>query len=412
MRICLLTYRGNRYCGGQGIYVYYLSREFRRLGHEVEVISGAPYPEVADGIPLHRLPSPESYGLPEFRTDHHRKDFIRLYESLASWLGFFPEPFTFSLRAYYKIKRLQRRGKQFDILHDNQCLGYGLLMLKRLGFPVVATIHHPIPIDLVAALRQARSFGEKCRYIRFYSFTLMQFLVSRRLDHIIAVSQNAADEIRRWFKVPSKKLKVIYNGVDTDIFRPLGEVPKQPGSIIMVGNTEDRKKGVLYLLQALALLKDEMEVKLTLVDREPEDLSYVPELVRKFGLGHCVSVTGRLDTEELVRHYASAEVAIVPSLYEGFGFPAVEAMACGLPVVATSAGALSEVVKDGETGILVPPGDPQRLAAALRTLLKDETLRRRLGAAARDHVRRNFSWEQAARRTIEVYQEVMENAHR
>jgi glycosyltransferase involved in cell wall biosynthesis len=415
MRICLLTYRGNPYSGGQGIYVYYLSREFRRMGHEVEVIASAPFPEVGEGVILHQLRSSSIYhpgssfskNLPKVR------NLVDLYELCASRLGIFAEPWAFSFRAYAKLKGLCKQ-RRFDIIHDNQGLGYGLLLMKRLKIPVVATIHHPLPMDRQADLEQANGFRQRWRIRRFYSFIRMQAFVARRLDRIITVSQSSAKDTRLLFKVTADKIRVVYNGIDTEIYNGNEEAAQSRDGLIMVANTDDRKKGVLYLLQALQLLRDD-GAKLTIVDDAARHSSYIEDvgplpsygfkLVRKLNLDGMVHFTGRLTREELVKHYSAAKIAVVPSLYEGFGLPAAEAMACGTPVVATTGGALPEVV--GDAGMLVPPANADALAAAIRHLLNDRQAQLRMSEAGKKRVREQFNWEQAARKTLEVYREVI-----
>jgi glycosyltransferase involved in cell wall biosynthesis len=415
MRICLLTYRGNPYSGGQGIYVYYLSREFQRMGHEVEVIASAPLPEVSEGVILHQLRSSSIYhpgssfrrNLPKVRNP------VDLYELCASRLGIFAEPWAFSFRAYTKLKELCKQ-RRFDIIHDNQGLGYGLLLMKRLNIPVIATIHHPLPIDRQADLEQANGLRDKWRIRKFYSFIHMQAFVARRLDRIITVSQSSAKDTRLFFKVPADKFRVVYNGIDTDIYNGNEEASQNRDGLIMVANTDDRKKGVLYLLQALQMLGKD-KIKLTIVDDAERHSSYIEDvgplpsygfkLVRKLNLDGMVHFTGRLAREELAQHYSAAQIAIVPSLYEGFGIPAAEAMACGTPVIATTGGALPEVV--GDAGILVPPGSADALAAAIKQLLDDKQAQQRMSKAGTKRVKEKFSWEQAARKTLEVYQEVL-----
>ncbi|KAF0119486.1 MAG: group 1 glycosyl transferase [bacterium] len=293
MKICLLSYRGNPYCGGQGIYVYYLARELHNLGHEVHVISGPPYPEVADGVRLHKLKSLNLYE----SEDSLLKNLSRLrnpldfYEFMAVCLGTFPEPLTFSLRAYLKLKKLLSYHK-FDIIHDNQGLGYGLLLMKCLKIPVVATIHHPIPIDRDLALTQASNLSERFKLKRWYSFCTMQNLVSRRIERVITVSQSSADAIERAHKITRSKLRLVYNGVDIDFFKVNGGVIKEPNSLILVNSGEQSIKGVPYLLKALHLLKDETEVKLTVVGSPTPDGQYL-KLVKEYGLGDVITFTGR-----------------------------------------------------------------------------------------------------------------------
>lgn len=415
MRICLLTYRGNPYSGGQGIYVYYLAREFQRMGHEVEVLASPPLPEVSEGVVLHCLNSLSIYhpqssvrtNLPKVRSP------VDLYELCATRQGRFVEPLTFSLRAYDRLRDLCKQ-RRFDIIHDNQGLGYGLLLMKRLGIPVVATIHHPLPIDREADLEQATGLRQRWRIRRFYSFIRMQAFVSRRLERIITVSQDAARQTELLFKVPADRLRVVYNGIDTQIYRKNEQASQQRDGLIMVGNTDDRKKGVLYLLKALQLLRED-GVKLTIVDDAERHSSYADDvgplpsygshLVKRLNLDGMVRFSGRLTREELAQYYSAARIAVVPSLYEGFGLPAAEAMACGTPVIATAGGALPEVV--GDAGILVPPRSADALAAAIRQLLNDEQAQQRMGEAGITRVAERFSWQQAARATLDVYREVM-----
>jgi len=408
VRVCLLSYRGNPYSGGQGIYVRYLSRGLRDLGHEVHVISGPPYPELEEGVILHRLESLNLYESPNtFWQDLGRvRNPLRLYEFLMVTLGTFPEMLTFSIRAFNRVRALMPRLK-FDVIHDNQCLAYGLLLMKRLGIPVVATIHHPIHIDRQIEMAQAGSLREKWRLWRWFSFLTMQRRVSPRLDRIITVSQKSAEDIERLFGVPAKSLRVVLNGVDVDFFNGDGRMPRTPNSLIMVSSGNGHTKGLPYLLEALVKLRQDTDARLTVVgnnDPEAEPAS----LVRRYGLESAVSFTGRIDRDELARLYATTAVAVVPSLHEGFGFPAAEAMSCGLPVVSTMAGALPEVIgEDGCAGLLVPPRDPDALAVALRRILADEQLCRTMGAAGRKRVMDNFSWQEAARQTAAVYEELL-----
>jgi len=406
MKICILSYRGHPYCGGQGIYIHYLSRELSRLGHEVHLLSGPPHPEVVKEVKVHKLESLSLYERPDFSPIKKSQllNPINLYEFLAVRHGIFAEPLTFSMRAYFKLRELLSHTK-FDVIHDNQCLGYGLLLMKHFKIPLVSTIHHPIYIDRQIELDHVKSRHDKRRISRWYSFINMQHRVARRIDRIITVSQNSAEDIMRFCKIPQSKLRVVYNGVDGNLFKMDNSVSKEPNSLIMVGET--RMKGILFLLKALQQLNGETEAKLTVVGGGSLN-GYASSLVEEYGLEGRVDFTGRLSAEELVRRYSAAAVAVVPSLYEGFGFPAAEAMSCKIPLIATKAGALPEVAgEDGEAGVLVPPADPNSLAEAIRYLLSDELLRDKMGKAGRERVESKFTWEQAARQTIEVYQELM-----
>lgn len=224
---------------------------------------------------------------------------------------------------------------------------------------------------------------------------------------MITVSNRSAEDIQRIFNVKADALRVVLNGVDTDFFHNNGDGPKEPNSLIMVSSGNGHTKGLPFMLEALQQIREETGAKLTIVGDGAPD-GNPARLVRKYGLEDAVTLTGNIEREALARLYAGAEIAVVPSLYEGFGLPAAEAMSSGLPVVSTTAGALPEVVgKDKGTGFLVPPADAPALAGALRRLLGNEQLRRRMGKAGRQRVERNFSWQQSAKKTVQVYEELL-----
>ena len=414
MRIALLTYRGNMYCGGQGIYAAYLAREWRRQGHEVHVIAGPPLPALEPGIPLHVIPNRNVFGLP-LRDWAARNDPRRLLSPIDLWelgvsrFGVFPEMQSFGLRLLLRWKHLQQ-AHRFDVVFDNQCLSWGLLGIRALGTPVVSVIHHPLHIDRQADFAIDPRLVKKVKRTLYFPL-LMQQWVAPRLDRIVTVSEASRTEIERHFGIPEKQVSVVLNGTDADLFRPVPEVAKQT-DLIFVGRTEDRKKGIGTLLEALSLLPDPVTLKI--VDgRIPED-GLVPRLVRSFGLEQRVHIQDRfLELEELVREYATGRIAVVPSFFEGFGFPASEAMACGLPVVANAAGALPEVVgSDGSAGLLVPPRDPRALAEAIHSILAEPRRAEHMGRAARARIQRLFPWERAASGLLEVFRETIRAAHR
>jgi glycosyltransferase involved in cell wall biosynthesis len=411
VRICLLSYRGHPFGGGQGIYIHNLSKALVNLGHEVDLLSGNPHPVVVDAVRVHKLESLDAYSW----TGHLPPQPSRLiyplnqYEVASVLLGGFPEPLTFSLRAHRKVWSLLRR-RGFDVIHDNQCLGYGMLLMKQFKIPMVCTIHHPVTVDRDLDIRNAKGWM-KFKLFRWYSFLPMQKFVARRMDRILAVAESSANDTSKSFKIPRDRFRVVYNGIDTDLFHTNGSTPKRPNSLIVVGGYSPIK-GLTHLLKAMTLLKKEVDLKLTIIGGPP-DGKYSSGLVKDYGLQDSVTFTGRISHDELVKHYGASQVAVVPSLYEGFGFPAGEAMACGLPVVSSSAGALPEVVgTDGEAGLLVPPADADSMARALRRLMIDEELRRRMGVAARRRVETLFTWEQAGRKTVAVYEELKADAHR
>ena len=414
MRIALLTYRGNMYCGGQGIYAAYLAREWRRAGHDVHVIASPPLPTLDAGIPLHVIPNHNVFGVPLAELAR-RPDRMGLFEPLTLWetgvsrFGVFPEMQTFGARLLLRWRELQRRHR-FDVVFDNQSLSWGLLGIQAAGTPVVSVIHHPLHLDRESDFAIDPSFVKKIKRTLYFPLWMQQ-VVAPRLAGIVTVSEASRREIERCFGIPEKRVQVVYNGTDTELFRPM------PGrrietDLLFVGRTEDRKKGIGNLLQALALLPEHVTLKI--VDGRIPDHGLVPRLIRRYGLERRVVIQKRwLELEDLIGEYSTARIAVVPSYFEGFGFPASEAMACGLPVVANAAGALPEVVgSDGHAGRLVPPRNPEAMAAAIAELLADPARLAEMGRQARTRVEHAFRWRDAAAQLAGVFEDVRRAAHR
>jgi len=408
LRIALLSYKGNPFCGGQGVYVRHLARELARLGHHVDVLGGQPYPvldDVEGRVRLVELPSLDLYRQPDpFRTPKREeyRDAVDLLEVATMWTGGFPEPLTFSLRARRYLAR--HRGR-YDVVHDNQTLGYGLLGIERFGAPLVTTIHHPITVDRELELAAAREQGlvKQFSVRRWYGFTRMQKRVSRALGSVVTVSGSSAREISEHLGVHPSRVHVVPIGADVRLWSPDASVARVPGRIVTTSSADVPLKGLVHLVEALAKVRTEREAHLVVVGRSRED-GPVAEAIRRLGLEEHVSFRSGISDPELVDLVRSAEVACVPSLYEGFSLPAAEAMATGTPLVATTGGAIPEVAgPDGETCLAVPPGDAGALAAALGRLLDDPELRARIGAAGRDRVLARFTWERAAELTVERY---------
>ncbi len=404
LRIALLSYKGNPFCGGQGVYVRHLSRELAALGHRVEVIGAQPYPELDSldgGVTLTRLPSLDLYRQPDpFRTPGREefRDWIDALEVATMWTGGFPEPLTFSLRAR---RHLAARRADFDVVHDNQTLGYGLLGLRM---PLVTTIHHPITVDRRLELAEAATRGRRWSIRRWYGFTRMQGRVARRLPSVLTVSDSSREEIAADLGVRPERIHTVPIGADVRLFSPDPAVPEVPGRIVTTSSADVPLKGLVHLVEALARVRARRpDAHLVVVGARPER-GPVARLIEDCGLTGAVEFVKGISDGELVDLIRGAEVACVPSLYEGFSLPAVEAMATGTPLVATTGGAIPEVAgPDGETCLAVPPGDADALAAALVRLLEDPRLRRRLGAAGRARVLARFTWGRAAESTAELY---------
>ncbi len=408
LRIWLLGYRSHPHCGGQGVYLRHLSRSLVALGHRVTVVTGPPAPEIDPGIPVHHLPSLDLYNPDDlFRIPHPLE--LANPVNLIEWLGVatmgFPEPMTFGFRAYRFIRN---HLGEIDVIHDNQSLSYGIWALAGRR-PTVATIHHPITRDREIAVAAARPFWKRLKERRWYSFIAMQTSVARQLGHLVTVSDRARADIAADFKLPSDRLRVVPNGIDTDRFHPMPGIVREPDRVIVTNSADMPLKGLLHLMRAVAsVARSGRKIRLTVVGA-PTANGDVVRLIRELDIGDRVTFTGRIGQADFIRHYAKAALAVVPSIYEGFGLPAGEAMACGVPVIATTGGALPEVV--GDAGVLVPPGNPAALAAAIRDLLDNPERAAHLGAAGYRRVRRRFTWDRAARRTVAVYKDAIRDHH-
>lgn len=410
LRILLPSYRSHPYTGGQGVYMRHISKALVDLGHHVDVISGPPYPDLDPRVGLIKLPSLDLFavdrpllGLPLGR-----------WRSVTDWIeylshnsGGFPEPYTFGRRLF---EYMRGRLGEYDVIHDNQTLCYGLVRLQRLGIPVAGTIHHPITKDRDLAIKAADKITLKALIWRWHLFLRMQIKVARELDPVIVVSESTKRDVVTEFGVDPARMRTVIHGIDADTFRPLPGVERKANRLMATASADVALKGLVYLIRAYAaLLADHPDLELVVIGKAREGPT--TRFMDQLGIRGRVRFVSGVSNEEINRLYAEATIAASPSLYEGFGFPAGEAMAAGVPVVATTGGALPEVV--GDAGVLVPPGDPEALAAAIRDLLADPERRRTLGAKGRERVLQEFQWERTARDVEAVYREAIgKNADR
>lgn len=408
LRIAFLIYRGNPLCGGQGVYTRHLTRELVELGHSVEVFAGQPWPELDEGVGFTPVPGLDLYRDPDpFRVPHPREfsDLASVIEFAVMCSAGFGEPLAFSMRAR---KLLAGRRGDFDLVHDNQCLGTGMLGLIADGWPLLTTLHHPITVDRQLALDHATNAWQRLTTRRWFGFLRMQVRVAARLPAVVTVSESSRRDISAQLGVRPERVSVVPVGVDHTVFAPIPGVTPVPGRLIVTSSSDVPLKGLVPLLEAVAKLRTEREVELVVIGR-PRPGGRVDRALTRLGLLDVVRCVSGITDRELATLYGQAEVAVVPSLYEGFSLPAVEAMACGVPLVATTGGALPEVVgRDGETGLLVRPGDPEALASAISRLLDDRGLRQRLGSAGRRRVMSRFTWAVTAQGTAACYEALLE----
>lgn len=404
LRIAWLVYRGNPHCGGQGVYTRYVAREIAAMGHHIEVLSGQPWPQLDDPGQLVEVPGLDLYRSPDpFRVPHVRefRDTIDAREFALMCTAGFPEPWAFSQRAR---RLLRSRRDDFDLVHDNQCLGSGVLGMMRDGWPVTATIHHPITVDRELDLTHASGLRRRLSLRRWYGFLRMQLRVAPQIPRVVTVSTNSKTDIAAQMGVPLDHMTVVPIGVDELMFRPLPHIARVPGRLMTTASADVPLKGLSFLLEALAKARVERpDAHLVVIGRLKEG-SAVPALIESLGLEGAIEFVTGVTDERIVELYAEAEAAVVPSLYEGFSLPAVEAMACGVPVIATTGGALPEVVgPDGDSARTVAPGDPSALAAMIVEVLGDEPQRTRLGERGRLRALERFTWRSHAIGLVEMW---------
>jgi glycosyltransferase involved in cell wall biosynthesis len=243
---------------------------------------------------------------------------------------------------------------------------------------------------------------------RWYGFVRMQARVARQVQRIVTVSESSRRDIAEQLGVDLDRLAVVPVGVDGAVFRPMPSVRRVPGRIMTTASADVPMKGLIPLLEALAKLRTERyDAHLVVVGRLREG-STIPAALDRLALTGAVRFVSGLSDQAIVDLYAEAEIAVVPSLYEGFSLPAVEAMACGVPLIATTGGALPEVTgPSGASALLVAPNDPGSLAQAMLTALGDPELRQRLGSAGRKRTAERFTWPVTARATAEQYFELL-----
>jgi glycosyltransferase involved in cell wall biosynthesis len=377
------------------------------LGHSVEVFAGPPWPELDEGVGFTAVRGLDLYRDPDPFRIPARSEFTSLAdvaEFAVMMTGGFGEPLAYSMRIE---KILAERRGDFDIIHDNQCMGPGILKLHREGWPLLETLHHPITVDRSIALDHAETAWKRYTTRRWFGFLRMQVRVVKQLPAVLTVSHNSKVDINAQMRVPLNRLTVVPVGVDASVFRPYDDVVKKKGRLMVTSSSDVPMKGLVPLLEATAKLRVERDIDLIVIG-QPNPKGRVAATIERLGLGDIVTTITGVSDDALARLYGEAEVAIVPSLYEGFSLPAIEAMSCAVPVVATTGGALPEVVGvSGETGLLVEPNNPEALVEAIRSLLDDATLRQRLGDNGRQRVIERFTWQVTARGTAACYEAIL-----
>jgi glycosyltransferase involved in cell wall biosynthesis len=404
LKIIMPSYRSHALTGGQGIYMRLITKALADLGHHVDVISGPPYPDLDPRVNLISLPSLDMYARDNpiacLNWDILSNRIDRFEWWSHNWGGF-PEPYTFGERL---ADYMQSRIYDYDIMHDNQTLCYGMLRVRDMGLPVVGTIHHPITMDRRIDIAHAPNPWIKFLKWRWYSFLSMQMKVARALDPLIVVSDSTKRDVVRDFGVDPDRMQRIYHGIDHKTFCPRPRVKRKNNLLITTASADVPLKGLIYLIRAYdSLLEKHPDLELLIIGRLRE--GQTKKELQSRGLLERVRFVSDLSFEDIRDLYAEATIAISPSVYEGFGFPAGEALACGVPLVATNGGSLPEVV--GDAGLVVPHSNPAALAEAIHTLLEDPKRRAAMSKPARAHILKNFTWERTAKEVADMYRATM-----
>ena len=403
LKVALLSYRSNPYSGGQGIYITHLSKALIELGHKVTVFSGPPYPILNSEVDLVKVPSLDLYSrLNKFSEVSLKElmDPLNFFEWLSINSGGFAEPYTFGKRLK---KILKERLKEFDVVHDNQSLCYELLDFQK-KVPLVTTIHHPISKDLKYELQSIDSIFLKLLKIRWHSFLKMQIYVAKRLKKIIVPSFSSKKNIEEDFKVKNKNMSVILNGIDSSIFFPDQEKTVKR-RLVTIASADVPLKGLDFLLEAFArLLNHFSDLELYVIGSFSKG-GHTDRKIKNLKIEKKVFFKNDLGFDEVREIYCSADIVVVPSLYEGFGFAVGEAMACKKAVVTTNGGAIPEVI--GDCGIVVEAGSSEQLEKGILKLFKDENLKNELAQKGYQRAMDQLSWMKVASLVTDVYEDAI-----
>ena len=401
LKIGLLSYRSHPYSGGQGIYVKHLSKALAELGHEVDVISGQPYPELDERVNLIKLPS-----LNIFEEEDRFKSFkmkylmnpLSLFEWLSVMTGGFPEPYTYGVRVN---RYLKKRLGDYQIIHDNQSLSYALLHIQQ-NFPLVTTIHHPITRDHKLELENAKNWKQRLSSNRWHGFLRMQKKVAPSLKAIITPSHSSKIDISNEFSVNKDFIDVVHNGIDTETFKPNDNKKRIKNRIITTASADVPLKGLKYLINALPkIISLYPDTELVVIGKAKNN-GETMKLIKKLNLLPHIHFKSNLKEEDIVDLYASAELAVIPSLYEGFGFGAGEAMSCGVPLISTLSGGLEDIVKG--SCYEIEPGSSVQIENAVIDLFDNEEEMKRVALLGRKRILEKFNWRQAAKGYLAIYE--------
>ena len=395
LNIAISSYRSAPFGGGQGIFIYELSKALQDLGHKVDIISGPPYPNLEPKINLIKSPGLDLFSTFVFKDrisllrNKKNKSLDDWYEFFSALLGGFPEIKTFGGR----LKGLLH-DSSYDVLIDNQSISFGILEIQE-NFPVLEIIHHPITKDYKYDIEFSKGIMQKISKWRWFSFLKMQKKVAPNLKAICTPSLNSKNDIVNDFNVSDSKISVIPNGIDFSVFSPKKNIPRVLGQIITTASADVPLKGLDFTLKAIAnLIKDYPYIRLIVIGA-PRAGGHTERLIQKLKIEAHVAYKTNLTKEEIAIEYANSNIAIVSSLYEGFGFPVGEAMACSIPLIATNVASIPEITSNFAE--LIPSCDSKSIEDSIRNILSNPAKYQNRANKGRKHIIDNFDWKKIAK---------------
>lgn len=391
LKIAILSYRSAPFGGGQGVYVHDISKALTERGHKVDIISGPPYPKVPEGVNLIKLPGLDLFQTFSFKErikifkNKKKKNILDYFEFCSVLLGGFPEMKTFGHRCHnYLIQ-----NTDYDAVIDNQSLSYGMLEIQKM-FPFIEIIHHPITKDYQHDLLANNKILYRFSRYRWYSFLNMQKRVAPKIKNIITPSSNSSQDIAKDFRCNESNITVIHNGLDVNIFVPYEDIKRDPLKLITTASADVPLKGLDYTLTALSILKNEFQnMNLTVIGKLKKD-GHTSRLIERLGISDSIVFKTNLTKKEIAEEYAKSSVAIVSSLYEGFGYPVIEAMSCSTPLIAANTSSIPELI--GNYATLIPPKDSTSLANSIKLIINNYDKYKSISNKGRDHIIKNFNW--------------------
>ena len=408
LNIAILSYRSAQFGGGQGVYVKDISYNLNQMGHKVDVISGPPYPNLDSRINLIKLPGLNLFETFSFK-DRLYKFFKKKNKTLNDWYEFisvlfggFPELKTFGDRA----NKFLIENNQYDIIIDNQSLSYGMLEIQK-RFPLIEIIHHPITYDFKYELAASKKIKYKISRYRWYSFLKMQKKVAPKLKSIISPSKSSKNGIIQEFNCKEETINIINNGLDANEFIPIKEIKRIPFRLITTASADVPLKGLDYSLKALEILKKEFPKIHLVVIGAPKKNGHTERLIKKLKIKEIITFKSNLTKREISEEYSKSSISIVSSLYEGFGYPVIEAMSCGTPLVATNISSIPELV--GGYATLIDPKNEEALAESIRKILSDYESFLEIAIKGREHIVKTFNWDKIVKEYESIILKTIEN---